>query len=191
MAKVVQEGKAKYIGVCNVTANQLRRAASVHPIAAVQNEYSLWTRDIELTLLPTQRLKNSASASSLGRPLAAASSRGKLARSKLMTSAIGTHAIEGNLKSNVDRFALLHAFAAEKGVTPVQLALARLLHQGDDIVPTPGTRDPKHLDDNLAAVSVTLSEKELKRIDELAPAGLAAGRSLLEVWGCTLEPGDC
>lgn len=179
MAEVVQEGKAKYLGVCNVTAEQLRRAASVHPIAAVQNEYSLWTRNIEREVLPTAR--------ELGVGVVPWAPLG----SGFLSWQVNT--IKGddfrnrhpryrgeNLKRNVDRFTPLRTFAKEKGVTPVQLALAWLLHQGNDIVPIPGTRNPEHLGDNLAAVSVTLSEGELRRIDELAPAGLAAGESLLE-----------
>jgi aryl-alcohol dehydrogenase-like predicted oxidoreductase len=84
-----------------------------------------------------------------------------------------------NLQQNVDRFAPLRDIAQELGITPAQLALAWLLHQGDDIVPIPGTRQPAHIDSNVAAVDIRLTADDLARIDALAPAGLAAGKALL------------
>lgn len=178
MAELVESGDVRHLGVSNVSAEQLRRAHAVHPIAAVQVEYSLWTRKPEHDLLPAARelgvgivawgpLGNGF----LARPIAALGDddfRQNAPRFK-----------RGNLERNLDRFAPLRALAEEVDVTPAQLAIAWLLHQGDDIVPIPGTRDPAHLYSNVAAANVALDRETLAQIDELAPAGLAAGAALL------------
>jgi aryl-alcohol dehydrogenase-like predicted oxidoreductase len=180
MAELITEGKVRHIGVSNVTADQLMAAHHVHPVAALQAEYSLWTRDPERELLPTVR--------ELGigfvpwSPLGAGFFAGSM-------SGIGSPGDDfrtnhprfrpANLAANRDRYAPLRGLAAELDITPAQLALAWLLHQGDDVVPIPGTRTPEHLDENLAAADVVLDAATLARIDGVAPAGAAAGSSLL------------
>jgi aryl-alcohol dehydrogenase-like predicted oxidoreductase len=177
MAELVAEGKVRHLGLSNLSGAELRRAAAVHPIAAVQAEYSLWTRGVERDLLPAAR--------EVGAGLVA---WGPLGNGFLA----GVHDIGAgdfrqnaprytgeNLQRNVDRFAPLRELAAELGVSPAQLALAWLLHQGDDIVPIPGTRNPDHLDSNVAAADVRLSGEVRDRIEELAPPDLAAGEALL------------
>jgi aryl-alcohol dehydrogenase-like predicted oxidoreductase len=178
MAEAVESGKARHLGLCNVTAEQLRRAHAVHPIAAVQNEYSLWTRDAEAEVLPACR--------ELGvgfvpwAPLGSGFLSGQV-------GSIGSDDFRSrhprfrseNLQQNVDRFAPLRGIAEELGISPAQLALAWLLAQGEDIVPIPGTRNPDHIDSNVAAAEVRMGDEHLRRIDEAAPAGLAAGEALL------------
>ncbi len=180
MAEIVAEGKVRHLGLSNATAEQVRAAHAVHPITAVQAEYSLWTRDPEHRLLPTLR--------ELGTGLVAWSPLGSgfFAGSADAIGAPGedfrTNAPRfrpENLAANRDRFAPLRVLAAERELTPAQLALAWLLHQGNDVVPIPGTRTPAHLDENLRAADVSLDEGTLARIDELAPPGAAAGASLL------------
>jgi aryl-alcohol dehydrogenase-like predicted oxidoreductase len=178
MAKLVDSGEVRHLGLSNVTAEQLRSAHAVHPIAAVQVEYSLWTRDPESELLPTAR--------ELGVGIVAWGPLGNgfLARSitALEEGDFRHNAPRfkaDNLRRNRDRFAPLRALAEEIGITPAQLALAWLLHQGGDVVPIPGTRNLEHLASNLAAADVRLDAETLARIEEAAPAGLAAGPALL------------
>src|SRR5262249_43561349 len=165
MAELVESGLVRHLGLSNMTAEEVRRAYAVHRIAAVQVEYSLWTRDAERELLPAARelgvgivawgpLGNGF----LARPIAALADgdfRHNAPRFK-----------PGNLERNRDRFAPLQALAEEIGITPAQLALAWLLHQGDDVVPIPGTRKPDHLASNLAAADVGLDDEALARIEE-------------------------
>jgi aryl-alcohol dehydrogenase-like predicted oxidoreductase len=180
MAELVADGKVRHLGLSNVTADQVLAAHQVHPVAAVQSEYSLWTRDPERELLPVVR--------ELGigfvpwSPLGA----GFLASPGLRIGPAGEDFRNNhprfkaaNLAANRDRFGPLRDLAAELDVTPAQLALAWLLHQGDDIVPIPGTRSPAHVVENVAAAEVELDTTDLARIDELAPAGAAAGSALL------------
>jgi aryl-alcohol dehydrogenase-like predicted oxidoreductase len=180
MAELVAEGKVRHLGLSNVTAEQVMAAHQVHPIAAVQAEYSLWTRDPERELLAVLR--------ELGvglvawSPLGAGFFAGSADR-------IGTPGEDfrsnhprfkpQNLAANRDRYTPLRDLASELAITPAQLALAWLLHRGDDVVPIPSTRNPDHLDENLAAAGVTLDAVTLERIDALAPAGAAAGSALL------------
>jgi aryl-alcohol dehydrogenase-like predicted oxidoreductase len=178
MKEAVGAGKARHLGLCNVTAEQLRRAHAVHPIAAVQNEYSLWTRDAEADVLPACR--------ELGvgfvpwAPLGSGFLSGQVGSvSQDDFRARHPRFREENLRRNVDRFAPLRGIAEEIGITPAQLALAWLLHQGERIVPIPGTRNPEHIDSNVAAAGIRLGGEDLRRIDEAAPTGLAAGEALL------------
>jgi aryl-alcohol dehydrogenase-like predicted oxidoreductase len=180
MAELVREGKVRHLGLSNVDAEQVLAAHQVHPIAAVQREYSLWTRDPEQQLLPVLRELGigfvpwsplgsgffAGSADSIGRP--GEDFRNNAPRFK-----------PENLARNRDRYAPLRGLAGELGITPAQLALAWLLAQGDDIVPIPGTRTPAHLDENLAAAGIELDAASLARIDRLAPPGAAAGAALL------------
>ena len=178
MAEAVRAGWVRYLGLSNVTADQVRRAHAVHPIAAVQYEYSLWRREVETTLLPTLR--------ELGIGLVPWSPLG----SGFLTGTV-TEIPEGdfrrnnpkfvgeNFKTNLDRFAPFKDLAAGLGLTPAQLALAWLLHQGDEIVPIPGTRKAARIDENAKAAFADLDQATLKRIDELAPVGFAVGRTLV------------
>jgi aryl-alcohol dehydrogenase-like predicted oxidoreductase len=178
MAELVRSGDVRHLGLSNVTAEQLRRARAVHPIAAVQVEYSLWTREVESELLPAARelgigmvawgpLGNGF----LAEPIAALEDGDFRHNAPRFRGA--------NLERNADRFAPLRTLADELGITPAQLALAWLLHQGSDIVPIPGTRNLAHLDANVAAAEIWIDPQTLEEIDRLAPAGLAAGAALL------------
>ena len=177
MAELVGEGKVRHLGVSNVTAEQVMAAHQVHPVAAVQAEYSLWTREPERDLLPVLR--------ELGiglvawSPLGAGFFAGPVDRIGAPGEDFRTNhpRFRENLAANRDRYAPLRGIAAELRITPAQLALAWLLHQ--DAVPIPSTRTPGHLDENLAAAAVELDGATLARIDEIAPSGAAAGSSLL------------
>jgi len=178
MAAAVEEGKARYLGLSNVTAEQVRRAHGVHPIAAVQFEYSLWRREAETELLPTLR--------ELGIALVPWSPLG----SGFLTGTVDTLAAEDfrknnpryqgqNFATNQERFAPLLSIAKDCGITPAQLSLAWLLHQGDDIIPIPGTRKKERVTENLQAADVPLDPATVAKIAELAAPGLAEGAPLL------------
>jgi aryl-alcohol dehydrogenase-like predicted oxidoreductase len=178
MAALVEEGKARHLGVSNATADELRRAHEVHPIAAVQTEYSLWTRTPEDELLPTAR-ELGVGVVAWG-PLGNGFLAGGVTRLGEADFRHNAPRFQGeNLRRNQDRFAPLRELARELDVTPAQLAVAWLLHQGDDVVPIPGSRNSTHIDDNIASVGVRLDDGDLARIDELAPAGLAVGAALV------------
>jgi aryl-alcohol dehydrogenase-like predicted oxidoreductase len=180
MAELVAEGKVRHIGLSNVTADQLLAGHQTHPVAAVQSEYSLWTRDPERELLPALRELGIGFVpwSPLGAGFFAGSADRIGAAGEDFRSNHPRFRPE-NLSANRDRYAPLRGLAADLGITPAQLALAWLLHQGEDIVPIPSTRSADHLDENLAAAGVTLDDATLARIDALAPAGAAAGSALL------------
>lgn len=178
MAEAVAAGKVHHLGLSNVSAEQVRRAHAVHPIAAVQYEYSLWRREAETALLPTLR--------ELGIALVAWSPLG----SGFLTGTVSSldkndfrqnnpRYAGDNLARNRDRFAPFMAIAKELGVTPAQLALAWLLHQGPDIIPIPGTRRAQRVDENADAAAIKLSSTTLQRIDQLAPPGSAVGATLV------------
>ncbi|CRK82859.1 aldo/keto reductase [Neobacillus massiliamazoniensis] len=178
MAEVVQAGKVKYLGLSNVTAEQLRRAHAVHPITAVQYEYSLWSRNAETDLLPTAR--------ELGvgfvpwAPLGSGFLTGTVKSVSEGDFRNFNPRYQGeNLKANQDRFAPIKAMAEELNVTPAQLALAWLLHKDEHIVPIPGSRNPVHIDSNAMATEISLTPEQLKLLDTLAPRDLAAGKTLL------------
>ena len=177
MAELVRAGKVRHLGLSNVTAEQVIAAHQVHPLAAVQSEYSLWTREPERELLPV--LKELGIGFVPWSPLGAGFLAGSADRIGDDFRANHPRFKSENLAFNRDRFAPLRGLAAELELTPAQLALAWLLHQAPDIVPIPSTRTPSHLDENLAAADVTLDEATLVKIEELAPAGAAAGAALL------------
>ena len=160
------------------TAEQVRRAHAVHPIAAVQYEYSLWRREAETLLLPTLR--------ELGVALVAWSPLGAGFLTGTVNS-LGANDFRQhnprfagqNLATNADRYAPLLQLAGELSITPAQLALAWLMHQGEDVIPIPGTRKAEHIDENARAASIQLDEKQLRQIDALARPGLAEGRTLV------------
>lgn len=178
MSQAVDAGKVRYLGLSNVTAEQVRSAQNVHPIAAVQYEYSLWRREAETQLLPALR--------ELGIALVPWSPLG----SGFLTGSIGTLSPDdfrknnpryqaGNLSANKQRFAPLMKLAQELGITAAQLSLAWLLHQGEDIIPIPGTRKRDRITENAKSAEVVLMPEVVEKISSLAAPGLALGRTLL------------
>jgi aryl-alcohol dehydrogenase-like predicted oxidoreductase len=177
MKELVQEGKVRHLGLSEAAPATIRRAHEVHPITALQTEYSLWSRDPEEEILPTVR--------ELGIGFVAYSPLGRGFLSGQIQSPddfapddfrrTNPRFQHENFQRNLELVERVKEIAAEKGVTPGQLALAWLLHQGDDIVPIPGTKRVKYLEENVAAADIELSEEDLARIDEAAPAGAAAG----------------
>jgi aryl-alcohol dehydrogenase-like predicted oxidoreductase len=178
MAELVSAGKVRQIGLSEASAATIRRAHQVHPIAALQTEYSLWTRDPEDELLATTRELGIAfvAYSPLGRGFLTGQmkSPNDLAPDDFRRQ---SPRFQGdNFQRNLDLVKRVEEIATEKRCTPGQLALAWLLAQGEDIIPIPGTKRRKYLDENAAAVKVKLSQDDLRRIDEAAPHGAAAGQ---------------
>ena len=178
MAGLVKAGKVRYLGLSEASAETLERACKVHPIAALQSEYSLWTRDVETqgNLAATRRLGVAlVPYSPLGRGFLSGvwSTPGDIAegdRRRDMPRFQGE-----NFDKNIRLVEALKAMAARRGVTPAQLALAWVLAQGKDIVPIPGTKRRKYLEENVVAVDTKLSEAELRELDAAFPAGVTAG----------------
>lgn len=177
MARLVEEGKVRFLGLSEAGVETIRRAYSVHPIAALQTEYSLWSRDPEDGILDVCR---------------------ELGMGFVPYSPLGRGFLTGQIKSfddfapddyrrlsprfqgenfnkNLELVGSIEKIAAEKGCTPAQLALAWVLAQGPDIVPIPGTKRRKYLEENVGALEVKLTPEDLRRIDEVAPKGVAAG----------------
>ncbi|MGK7311053.1 MAG: aldo/keto reductase [Candidatus Longimicrobiales bacterium M2_2A_002] len=177
MSRLVEAGKVRYLGLSEAAPETIRRAHATHPITALQTEYSLWTRFPESEILPTVRELGIGFVpySPLGRGFLA----GTFDRPEdIPEDDWRRHnpRFQGeNFEKNLELADAVRSIAEEKGVPASRLALAWLLHQGDDIVPIPGTTDPGHLESNAAAVEVTLTDEELERIDEIAPEGAAAG----------------
>ena len=178
MAELVKTGKVRYLGLSEASASTIRRAHKVHPIAALQTEYSLWTRDPEDEILATTRELGIAfvAYSPLGRGFLT----GQIKRFEdfaLDDYRRNSPRFQGeNFQKNLDLVKRVEAIAKEKGCTPGQLALAWLLAQGQDIIPIPGTKRRKYLEENAGALNIKLSQRDLKRIDEVAPHGAAAGQ---------------
>ena len=176
MAELVAEGKVRHLGLSEASAETIRRAHAVHPITAVQSEYSLWTRDVEQDVLPTLAELGIAlvAYSPLGRgflsgrfTLARGARRGRLPPSRPALHRREPRATTSSWPTRVKEL------AAEKDITPGQLALAWVLHRGEHIVPIPGTKRVSYLEENLAAAEVELSDEDVQRIAEALPA--AAG----------------
>jgi aryl-alcohol dehydrogenase-like predicted oxidoreductase len=177
MADLVTAGKVRALGLSEVSAATLRRAHAVHPIAALQSEYSLWTRDVEAEVLPVLReLKVSLVAYS---PLGRGMLTGAIGKNTPLADndfrRISPRFQADNLDANLRLVDVVKTLAAERGCTPAQLALAWLLAQGPDILPIPGTRRITALEENLGAVGVKLSAADLARLDAALPPGVAAG----------------
>ncbi|MDT5121092.1 MAG: hypothetical protein QOC96_574 [Acidobacteriota bacterium] len=177
MARLVQEGKVRFLGLSEASAETIRRAHQVHPISALQSEYSLWTRDVEDEILPACReLKiGFVPYSPLGRGFltGAIKKADDLAEDDRRRN---FPRFQGeNLDKNVALVNRLEEMAKEKGCTPAQLALAWVLAQGDDIVPIPGTKRRRYLEQNVAALDVELTQEDRQRIEEVAPKGVASG----------------
>ncbi len=177
MAELVQQGKVRYLGLSEAAPATIRRAQAIHPISALQTEYSLWSRDPEDEILPTLR--------ELGIGFVPYSPLGR----GFLTGAIASPddfapddfrrispRFQGeNFAKNLELVEQVKAIATEKGITAGQLALAWLLAQGDDIVPIPGTKRCKYLEENIGAATVTLTAEDIHRINAVAPQGIAAG----------------
>ncbi|MDF5706665.1 MAG: aldo/keto reductase [Nostoc sp. S4] len=177
MAELVQQGKVRYLGLSEAAPATIRRAVAVHPISALQTEYSLWSREPEDEILPTVRELGIGFVpySPLGRGFlsGAITSPDDLAPDDYRRNA---PRFQGeNFSKNLQLVEQVKTIATEKGVTPSQLALAWLLAQGEDIVPIPGTKRRKYLEENIAASEITLSEQDLKRLEAAAPKNFAAG----------------
>ncbi|HET6756262.1 MAG TPA: aldo/keto reductase [Burkholderiales bacterium] len=177
MSDLVREGKVKYIGLSEAAPTTIRRAHRVHPITALQTEYSLWAREPEDEILKTTRELNIGfvAYSPLGRGLLS----GRFKRFEDLPESDWRRTsprFQGeNLNKNLELVAKIEEIAREKGATPSQLALAWLLAQGPDIVPIPGTKRRKYLEENARSVKINLSEDDLKRINFASPPGSAAG----------------
>ena len=177
MSELVREGKVRYLGMSEAAPATIRRAQKVHPISALQTEYSLWSREPEDEILPTVR--------ELGIGFVAYSPLGRgflTGRFKsiddLEPNDYRRYAprFKGeNFARNLDLVKRIEELARERDVTPSQLALAWVLHRGDDIVPIPGTKHVRYLEENVRALEIELTESDLQRIDEVAPKGVAAG----------------
>ena len=178
MAKFVEEGKVRFLGMSEASAATLRRANKVHHITALQTEYSLWTRDVEDEILPACR--------ELGigfvpySPLGRGFLTGAIKKLDVLDQADfrrGNPRFQGeNMQKNLEIVSEIERIAAEKKCTPAQLALAWVLAQGKDIVPIPGTKRVKYLEDNVGTLNVKLTADDLKRLDKVAPPGIAAGQ---------------
>jgi aryl-alcohol dehydrogenase-like predicted oxidoreductase len=172
LTELVEEGKIRHIGLSEAAPETLRRANAVHPITALQSEYSLWTRDPEAEVLRTCRELGIGFVpySPLGRGFLAGrfSSPEELDEDDFRRR--GPRFTGENLEANRDLAAKVKEIAAEKGVTPAQLAIAWVLAQGDDLVPIPGTKRRGYLEQNAAAVGVELTTDDLKRLDHLPEA---------------------
>jgi aryl-alcohol dehydrogenase-like predicted oxidoreductase len=177
MAELVNEGKVRYLGLSEAAPQTLRRAAEVHPIAALQTEYSLWTRDPEDEILPTCR--------ELGigfvaySPLGRGFLTGRIKRFEDLAEndfrRFSPRFQGENFERNLELVRRVEEIAAGKNCRPSQLALAWVLAQGEDIVPIPGTRRREHLEENVAAVDLELSADELRQLDDAMRPGAAAG----------------
>jgi aryl-alcohol dehydrogenase-like predicted oxidoreductase len=177
MARLKQEGKIRFLGLSEAAPETIRRAHAVHPITAVQTELSLWSRDAEAEVLPTVR---------------------ELGIGYVAYSPLGRGFLTGQFKSpddfpeddfrknhprfqgenfqkNLDLVREVEKLAGEKGCTTAQLALAWVLAKGEDIVPIPGTKHVKYLDENIGALKVELTDEDLRRLDSILPPGAAAG----------------
>lgn len=177
MKELVEAGKVRYLGISEAAPQTIRRAHAVHPVTALETEYSLWSRDPETEILPTLR--------ELGIGFVPYSPLGRGFLTGQITSPDDFAAddfrrtsprFQGeNFDKNLELVRRVRTLAEEKGVTPGQLALAWLLAQGDDIVPIPGTKRRAYLEENVGAADLELTDEDLRRIDEVAPAGVAVG----------------
>jgi aryl-alcohol dehydrogenase-like predicted oxidoreductase len=178
MAELVRAGKVRHLGISEASAERIRRAHAVHPLTAVQTEYSLWSRDLETTILPTLRELGIGLVpySPLGRGFLTGTitSTGDLADNDVRKARLPRFQ-DGNLRRNLGLLESLKAVAERHGATPGQVALAWVLAQGDDVVPIPGTRRIGYLEENVAATDLTLTAADLRELDSAFPPGVAAG----------------
>jgi aryl-alcohol dehydrogenase-like predicted oxidoreductase len=177
MSDLVRQGKVRHLGLSEPNTATLRRAHAVHPIAAVQNEYSLWTRDPEDDLLPTLRELGTAlvAYSPLGRGFLAGRFRSPDDLAPGDWRRTNPRFMGENFRRNLALADRVREIARETGCTPAQLALAWLIRRHDDVVPIPGTSSIARLEENVTAVNVRLGREDLERIEQIAPPGAAAG----------------
>lgn len=176
MGELVRQGKVRHLGLSEPSPDTVRRAQAVHPIAAVQNEYSLWTRDPEDTLLPTLRELGVAlvAYSPLGRGFLAGRFRSPDDLAPDDWRRNNPRFTGQNFRRNLALADRVRQVAAQKGCTPAQLALAWLIRRHDDVIPIPGTSSIARLEENVAAADVRLTPEDLERIERAAPKGAAA-----------------
>ncbi|KAA8544929.1 hypothetical protein F0562_019676 [Nyssa sinensis] len=181
LKKLVEEGKIKYIGLSEANPETIRRAHAVHPITALQMEYSLWSRDIEREIIPLCRELG------IGIVPYCPIGRGFFGGRGVVESVPKNSLLEihprftgQNFEQNKNIYTRIDALAKKHGCTPAQLALAWVLHQGDDIVPIPGTTKIKNLDDNISSVRVKLTKEDIKEISNAVPPSEVAGQSVTE-----------
>ncbi|WP_310417511.1 aldo/keto reductase [Chamaesiphon sp. OTE_8_metabat_110] len=177
MAELVTEGKVRFLGLSEASAATIRRAHAVHPIAALQSEYSLWSRDVEAEILPTCRELEIGFVpwSPLGRGFLTGQIRTFDDLEPNDWRRTSPRFQGENFGRNLDLVAQVQQMAHDKNCTPAQLAIAWLLQQGEDIVPIPGTKRVSYLLDNLGALEIELTDRELDRIDAILPQGAASG----------------
>ena len=187
MAELVEEGKVLHIGLSEAAPETIRRAHAVHPITAIQTEYSLWTRDPEAEILPTCRELGIGFVpySPLGRGFLSGRFKSPEELDDGDFRRTGPRFTGENLAANLKLAAKVEEVAATKGITPAQLAIAWVLAQGEDLVPIPGTKRRRYLEQNAGAVDVELSKEDLARIDAELPE--AAGERYDEAGMATVN----
>jgi aryl-alcohol dehydrogenase-like predicted oxidoreductase len=177
MARLVEQGKVRYLGLSEAAPETLRRAHATHPMSALQTEYSLWTRDVENDLLPlcAELGIGYVAYSPLGRGIFSGSVTGPESLAESDRRREHPRYQGENLAQNLKLFAPVKALADAKGATPAQVALAWLLARGEQIVPIPGTRRSDHLESNARAVDLVLTAAELAALDAALPPGITSG----------------
>jgi aryl-alcohol dehydrogenase-like predicted oxidoreductase len=177
MAGLVKEGKVRHLGLSEAAIDTIRRAHTIHPITALQTEYSLWSREPEDGILGVCRELGIGFVpySPLGRGFLTGQIRKFEDLAEDDSRRNGPRFQGENFQKNLELVTRIQAMAKEKGSAPAQLALAWVLAQGEDIVPIPGTKRRKYLEENVGALEVRLTAEDLRRIDEIAPKGIAAG----------------
>ncbi|MBV9999436.1 MAG: aldo/keto reductase [Verrucomicrobia bacterium] len=182
MKELVEAGKVRFLGLSEVSVQTLREAHAIHPIAAVQTEYSLFTRDVETEILPACRELGVGFVpySPLGRGILTSGLRDLNQLSPHDWRRNSPRFQPENFSRNVEIIKQLDAVAQEKGCTTTQLALAWVLAAGDDVVPIPGTKKVKYLEENVGALKVHLTPEECRRLRELVPPGAVAGERYAE-----------
>src|SRR2546421_12524178 len=177
MAGLVEQGKVRHLGLSEASPDTVRRAHAVHPISALQTEYSLWTRDVEAEILPTVRELGIGfvAYSPLGRGFLSGRFRSPDDFGEGDFRRVSPRFQGGNFQKNLELVERVEELATAKGVTAGQIALGRVLAQGEDIVPIPGTTRVKHLEENVAALRVELTVDDLRDLEAVFPKGAAAG----------------
>jgi aryl-alcohol dehydrogenase-like predicted oxidoreductase len=183
MARLVAQGKVRYIALSEASARSIHRAQQIHPIVSLQMEYSLWSRDPEGGNLQACRAFGMGfmAYSPLGRGFFAGAVHNGQTLPDSDSRSSHPRFQPGNLEHNLQLLAQFEALAHEKSVTPAQLALAWLLAQGDDIIPIPSSKTRRHLEENLQALDITLTQDDLARLEAIMPPGAAAGARAREM----------
>jgi aryl-alcohol dehydrogenase-like predicted oxidoreductase len=177
MAELVNQGKVRFLGLSEAAPATIRRAHAVHPISALQSEYSLWTRDHEVEVIPTVRELGIGfvAYSPLGRAFLTAKVKSVDVLAADDFRRRGPRFQDENLEKNLALLGPIEEMAKEKGATPAQIALAWVMAKGEEIVPIPGTKRRTYLEENVAATEIRLTTAEVHRLDEAVPRGATAG----------------